>query len=361
MPLQYTNPQGASATFSKAQANKTAINYEQFLMTRRSDYALHSIDSQAIMASANDDGSFVRGLKNDLDSLRRTAIRSLARSLFRGGTGSIGQVNATVTGTTLTLTNVRDIVNFEKGMVIQFAATDGGTLRDSGEEITIVSVDRGAGSMVVLSAAGGSGLTHISALAENDYIVRSGDNALVFEGLRSWIPSTVAATSFYGVDRTADSTRLGGLRLDASAMSIEEGLIQAAAEVQSVGGMPDMVWMNPIRVSDLIKELGDRRRYSDVKSADGNFGFKALTLATPAGEVNVASDQNCQINVAWMLQSDTWELKTLGDVAQLLSEDGNQFLRESTSDSYEIRIGTYGNTICTAPGWNIAITLPTAT
>ena len=37
--------------------------------------------------------------------------------------------------------------------------------------------------------------------------------------------------------------------------------------------------------------------------------------------------------------------------------DGNEFLRVSTTDAAEARIGTYANLECNAPGYNGVVTL----
>ncbi len=53
-----------------------------------------------------------------------------------------------------------------------------------------------------------------------------------------------------------------------------------------------------------------------------------------------------------MLQLNTWTLETLNGAPRILDLDGNRMLRNSTADSYQIRVGYYGNMTCEAPGWN---------
>ena len=51
LPIKYGIPQGRSATFSDAQANKTNSQLKAFLLTRVADYSLASIANETIEAS----------------------------------------------------------------------------------------------------------------------------------------------------------------------------------------------------------------------------------------------------------------------------------------------------------------------
>ena len=82
-----------------------------------------------------------------------------------------------------------------------------------------------------------------------------------------------------------------------------------------------------------------------------------MKLHGPAGTVDVIPDINCQPNVAWALQLDTWSLNSLGEAPQILDLDGNNMLREASADAYEVRMGFYGNCATVAPGWNCRIAL----
>ena len=50
-------------------------------------------------------------------------------------------------------------------------------------------------------------------------------------GLGAWLPSSAPGStdSFFGVNRSSDATRLGGIRFDGSSLPLEEALIGAAS------------------------------------------------------------------------------------------------------------------------------------
>lgn len=349
IPLIHGNPMGRSATFATAQANKDNSRLKAFTLTRAKDYSLASIDNETLEASQNDKGAFMEAATVEIDGAIQSATRSLATALFRDGSGAIGRINATVTGTTLTLATIVDIVNFEVGMKLQFTA-DLITLRDSGDTVTVSAVDRSAGTMTVTT------LTGIAGLTSQDYILCQGDLNSKAKGLEAWLPASVTATSFFGVDRTADSTRLGGCRYDGSAQPIEESLVDGLSFVEREGGSPSHGFMNFANLSNLKKALGSKVQYVDLQGP-AKLSFKGVLIDGNKAPVAIVGDQNCPAAVSYMVQMDVWGLASLGMAPRILDSDGLKMLREASSDAVEVRVGYYGNLYSKAPGWNCRVTL----
>jgi hypothetical protein len=93
IPLAYGVPQGRSSTFSNAQGNQSPTQLAEFLLTRKRDYALATIDNETREAAGNDKGAFVDALTIEVDPAIQSITMSLASALFRSGSGSIGQVS----------------------------------------------------------------------------------------------------------------------------------------------------------------------------------------------------------------------------------------------------------------------------
>lgn len=362
IPIQYAVISGRSAAFATAQTNANPSKFEDFVLTRVKDYAIAHIDNEAMEASMGDRNAFLQATVTEINGAIRAATRSLASSLPRSGTGSIGQIEAgSSPSTTIALENDEDIVNFEVGMVLVASATDGGAL-GSAETTTITDIDRDAGTMTVSPDV--SGLTH--AWVAGDYLYVEGDaqnggTAAKVSGLGAWLPASApSATSFFGVDRTSDVTRLGGIRYDASSMTIEEGLISAAARVHREGGRPDTVWVNPEEWVKLSKGLSGRVRHDIVSSSNGKLGFRSLVLTTSKGDLKVVADHNFPMGVAYMLDRSSWKLYSLGQAPKILTygDGAGRYLRRSAADGVEVRVGYYAQLGCSAPGYNARITLP---
>lgn len=348
-------PQGRGAAFGVGLGNISASVYNKFTVTRVSDYAFAQITTEAIRASKNDAGSLVDALKAEVDGAIYTCMRSLAVAMHRNGGGVRGQIASGQGTPTITLLVVTDVTNFEVGMVLNSSATDGTTGAKRTGTVTLTAIDRTLGTLT----ASGNWTTGIPTAAANDYIFQNGDfeatNSMV-KGLAGWLPlvAPVGGDNFFGLDRSSDVTRLSGVRYTAgSGGPIEEILIDTAALIVREGGAPDTAIMNPLDVASFVKALGTKVLYDRTKSFDEpDVGFKCVKVIGPMGDIDVVADVNCPKGLGYMLQKDTWCLESLGAAPGILDDDGNRILRDALTDSYIARIGYYGNTTCTAPGWN---------
>ena len=356
VPIHYGIPQGRARVFATAQGNKNASKFEAFELTRAKDYGLASIELEALKASMNDSGAFLRLATTEIDGIIKSVGDNLAMSLYRNQGGARGRL-ATPSGqgtTVLQLLNIEDVVNFEVGMVITSDNTDGTAGgADDANGTEIVGIDRGAGT---LTAAANWAAT----FGDGDYLFAEGDFGVSIAGLDAWLPASApGATAFFGVDRSVDVTRLGGLRKDVSSYSIEEGLQVAETFAAREGAKLSHFFMNHQDFGDLRTGLGSKVIYDMVRSPDmPQIGFKGIVLAGSGGDVKVVADRYCPKGVAYGLQLDTWKWYSLGPAPQILSGLGLEFMWEATADAIEIRAGYYGNLGCTAPGNNIRVTLP---
>jgi len=356
IPIITTGPQRRSATFVTGQSNTSTSSMKRFLLTRARDYSFASIEHEAIRASKGDADAFVRYATMEIDGAIHSLKRSLGVGMYRDGSGAIGTLTPDPsTGTTVTLAVTDDVSNFEVGMNIVFAANGTSALRAGGAR-TISAINRVTGVITVSAAMD-------AAVADNDSIFQSGDyvsssDRLKISGLEAWCPeSAPSATAFFGVDRTTDVTRLGGQRSDGSAKPIEEALIDGLSLCAREGGSPSHIFTDFTTYANLEKALGSKVIYDKVSASDADIGFTSLKINSPAGAVNVIADINCQPNVAWALQLDTWMLASLDSAPHILDLDGPNMLREAAADAYEVRVGCYANVACSAPGWNCRIKL----
>ncbi|TAK97351.1 MAG: hypothetical protein EPO08_21390 [Rhodospirillaceae bacterium] len=364
IPLQFGTTQGRSAKFANAQANATAPSYAEFLLTRVPDYSTATISGELMLAATGDRASFITGTKNLVDSAIISEKNSIASGLYRSGTGSVAQVNASGwTAGVATLTNQLDNVQFENGMTLNAAATDGATPRAALGYV--IAVNRGAGTITVSTTPGGSAGTP-SGWSANDFLVVDGDSNAKISGVSAWLPQTApsGADNFFGVNRSVDS-RLYGVFYDGSGQIIEEALIDGLAAVHAQGGNPDVIFTNTTSYAALAKSLQTRAIAitTDVEVKDdeggtvGMVSFKGLEVATGKGTVRLHSDIWCPAKTAYALQMDTWTLASAGACPHIVGLDGSEgegeiLLRQSNADSSEVRVRTYFQLGCGAPGWN---------
>lgn len=377
VPLTINTTQGGSALFSQAKAaNELSTSYsdtyKSFTLTRKSDYSLATISGEAMKAAVMDEGAMVDLFQDTIDLAMMTAMRSLARNLFRDGTGWIGKVGS-VSGTTITLATASDAFNFDLGMLVSvFSSTtqlmDGVVNNTVTTPIRITAVDRKAGTITVNDA---------TSITANHYLCRAGDrtvattaatvftNSRVITGAAQWLAGTQAGSfsgttagaqlqsTIYGVDRSVDKVSLAGNALNCTGAAPDEAIVQLASDVAAEGGRPDHAFLNPKDFAQLIKFLGSRVVYDRATSIDdAQIGFQAVTLMGDSGPVKCVADINVPESQFFLLQLDTWDLFSLNSAPHILDYDQNQFLRVSDDDAYQIRIGSYANLRCRAPGFN---------
>lgn len=295
--------------------------------------------------------------------------------MFGSGTATRGISSAASSQTggspntvTIPLTNPQSIVAFEVGMLLVASATDGGA--PSADTVLVQSVDRasgiitGLGSVAAMSGnwAIGSGLAFLS--ISGDLPAAGAANTgsfLALSGLAAWIPAVSPASndSFWGVNRSADPTRLAGLRFNAQSQTIEEGMTNALAFSNREGAKPDLCIMDFASYAALVNALGAKVQYVQVNHDEVEVAFEGITFQSAYGRVTVLADRSCPPQTAYLLTMNTWKLRSLGKVPHILTYgmEGLEGLRVGNADALEIRIGYYGNLICSAPGFNCVVSL----
>lgn len=356
--------QGRSSTFTNAQGNQSPVQIESFLLTRVSDYSIATIDNQTMLASKTDKMAFIEGSKVVIDGAIRSITLSLSSALFRSGTGSIGQITGAPSTGVCTLSDPNSIVQFEVNQVLQANATDGGATPRAALGY-VIAVNRSAGTFTVSTSMGGAAASP-SGWTTNDFMLVQGDLNAKISGLAAWLPATAPTSTdlFFGVNRFADTWRLGGGRYgynssgtNTSNQSIEEGLIDASSLLAREGGKPNVCVMNYASWSALEKGLGAKVQYIDMKGP-AEIAFRGIMINGANSMIKVFPDRNCPQTTAYLLQMDTWKLEALGDAPQILRyTDGNEMLRVYNSDSAELRCGYYANLRTNAPGWNSVVGL----
>lgn len=364
-PIWWGGSQGAiGSVFATVQANKTPTNQSSFNVTTTHKYGFCSIDNELMLAARSNKGAFLRARTAEIEQVITNVANDAGMHIFRNLGGSRGRVGSTST-TTLTLKLAEDVVHFEKDMKIVSDDTDGtaGGAADA-EVATLSAVNIDAGTIHRTDA----NWTASGNFANDDYLFRVTDFGVCMSGFDSWIPSAApGATAFFGVDRSPDVVRLGGMRYTGTG-GIVESLLDASVRLQRLGGRPDVCFMNDTDFIELVKELGSRIQYTSV-TAKGTvpLSFRAVELP-PVGNgkpVAIMSDRNCQKGVAWLIQLNTWKLVSRNKLPHLLQVRGGEggsvdsILWEATADAIEVRVGYYANLGCFAPGYNARIALPT--
>jgi hypothetical protein len=358
IPVIYEVSQGRSVSFSNAQGNQTPVQLAEFFLTLTPDYAIATLAQQAMLASDDDKGGFLKFAKLYVDIAIQSATLSAASAMFRAGTGSIGQIaTGGITAGVITLTNAADVSQFGVNQTLQFSTTDGGTpVAALGY---VISRNVVAGTITVSNVSLGGAAGSPTSWAAGGFLLVQGDSNAKIKGAAGWLPSTApgVADNWYGVNRSPDS-RLYGLAYPGSQQAIEEAIVDAAMLVAREKGDPRHLFTNYGSLAALVKAMGTRKEFVDYKSEDASVGFRGAVLQGPNGAIECYADRNCQAATAYLLQLETWCLYSLNPVPFIFKYgDGLEMLRLANGDAMEVRAGYYAGMATRAPGWNSQIAL----
>lgn len=378
VPLEFGNPAGRAHTFANAQNQQTASDVVSYFVYAVQDYQLVTITNLLMEQTKSNAGAFVDEASRTLDNGFKNISNNMAFEIFAGGTASRGtfaaaNISYSAPTLTVTLANSQQVVQFEVGMTLQASLTDGGAaLQNVGgtiDAIQLTSVNRSTG---VIAGTVVQGAPQTSwATGTTNYLQVLGDigiggsstiaGMLGLSGLAAWVPSVdpPASDNFWGVNRSADPTRLGGLRYNAATQSISEGVTNALAFGNREGADFDLIILDFVSYATLVNELGAKVQYVQLEHDEVEVAFEAIHFHSAYGKIPVLADRSCPSQTAYCLTTSSWKLRTLGKAPHILTYgmEGLEGLRVGTADALEIRIAYYGNQICSAPGYNMVIAL----
>lgn len=371
--VRYAPIAGRSHQLHYAKTHKAATKGAKFRLTRAHDYAVGSITVETILASEDDLGAMKTVLSAEAEGAMEAMSNIMGISVYGNGSGKLGTVDSPGASATLTLENADDITNFEVGMVLVFAADEASALRDSGDYLTVASINRSAGTMTITST-GTNLVSDIASITDGDCIFAIGDYDSASDrdkmvGFNGWNPATAPSSSesFFGVDRSVDSERLSGHRYTSTThpgLSTYEAIQLVAGRIGRAGQRPDTCYMG----FDRFRGLVNSAQSSSIISRDpakasltnkagkvvAELGFEAVTVVGPKGPIQCIPDRNCPEATIYVQKRDTWELKTIGEAPRwlVMGQSGRMRMEENTSDddpSVEFRLAYFGNIRCKLP------------
>ena len=134
-------------------------------------------------------------------------------------------------------------------------------------------------------------------------------------------------------------------------------MIEGAALCSRESGKPDHMFCSFADFVSIEKAMNAQVQ-REVKASDSVSGYRSLEFYAPHGVVKIIPDKDCPGSTAYMLELGTFSLMSIGSAVQLTELDGNRVLRQSADDGIEVRVHSYSQLACTAPGRNCVVTLP---
>lgn len=355
---------GSSRQLSVAQSAHTAAKLEAFTFTEQDlakEYSVVEVDNLA-QHWADGKGALVPLLTQQINSKIRNVVRSYQLGAYATTQYRImGTVSSSPSGAWFKLSNAFEARRFRIGDRIEAAATALAARVGPVAGAQVCAVNAGAAKIKVNATAA----VVLTGLANGYKVFRAGDapNGVTagaapagYRGLPQWLAGGDAtSTLWFGVNRTQDTEKLAGHKVNLSSEGTMEGAIIQLASVlhdRTQGeAKPDRVYVPVDKFARLIRELQSKDRYSGQQE-DVKFGYSYIKSLFGPYSLRIVPDPALQLNSMFMLTMPTWENISVRSVPHFDMDDGNRMLRKSDADSTEIRIKAYSQFFCHIPYHN---------
>lgn len=305
-------------------------------VSMRYSYGRIEVTGPTIKTMKSNKGSFVRAVESEMKGVVNDLKRDWSRVLFGEGNGKIATCGTTSAATTVVLASTTTdaaLRVLEEGAVIDIGTVASPTSVASAR--TVVSVDKTAKTIVISGAA--------VTTAATDFIFRSGSGGTDIEavGLRQIVSQS--DDNFQGVDTGNYPLWRAGSVVDAgTAATLTDTLLEESLdEIDVVSGeMPDIIVTTHGVLRNYAASLKDNKRFSNTVTLKG--GFKAVSIDTPAGSINVMRDRDVPNGYAFLLNTSHLTLFVLSDW-EWMDDDGAVLSRVSNKDAYEATFYKYAN------------------
>jgi len=323
--------QGGVGSGSLPKAN--AANAGKALLTRKAVYARVTISREAIKASSNDEGAFVKGLKHVVQKGVESYMRNMSRILFNDGSGALGTADSSETApasgqleVVITAATFKE-ANFEENDYVNI-----GTSTDLQE---IVAVDP-ATRTITLEAVTGS----LPTLTGDQVIYMQGSKDSDPQGLKGVCDATSGTLYNIPVNRRWQATQIA-----AGGAAITEDLMdQGVLEIQRKSGKVVNLVITSFNQFRKIKALSVSQKRYNIEPRDkkliGKVSMSGIELMTSTGAVPIVPERFCENDRVYLLNDNFIEIHHAPDFGWF-DDDGTVFLREADSDNYEARYGGY--------------------
>ncbi len=324
---------GGVGSGSLPTANKAT--YADAIITAKKVYGVVEIQREAIKASANDEGAFVRMTKHVVQKGVESYTRNLSRILFNDGSGALGSFSGNAAGTasapvlTITAATWKE-ANWEEGDYINVNTLS------SVFEVTAVAPSTKA---ITLSRISGSDdLTGIGAGTHVAYMQNSKDNDP--EGLKGVLDATSSTKYSVSIARRWQAFQKAAGGAGISADLLNENMLGVEKQC---GKSPNLIVAGYTQFRKILNFLEDQKQYViEPRSADlkGKISFKGIEFMSTSGPVPIVYDRFVEDDRVYFLNDDYIHIYHRPGFGWF-DDDGTVFLRKASDDAYDARYGGY--------------------
>lgn len=317
--------------------------YEDALILSKKVYATCEIDREAIKASADDKGAFVRATKEVVQKCVESYMRNASRILFNDGTGALGAGDGAtnVSGDGSTATPYTVVIGAASWKEANWEEKDLVNYNAETTNLEVASVTPSTRTIeLVGTSAGLAALTGVGPVLTTVYFHMQGSKDNDPEGLKGVLAATSGTKYNITVQR-----RWQAFQKDASSAGITPDLMNEVmlGVEQKFGKAPNMIVTSYKQYRKLLNQIEDHKRYQlppRAKDLKGFISFEGLEFMSTRGPVGIFPERFCDDNLMYFLNDNFIECHHRPGFGWF-DDDGTVFLRKASSDAYEARYGGY--------------------
>jgi len=314
-------------------ANSAA--YQDAQISAKKVYSVIEVEREAIAASENDEGAFVRMTKEVVKKGVESFNRNMSRILFNDGTGALGTIQANASGTAAAPVIIITAASWKEANF---------------EEKDYVNCSTDSSVFEVISVAPATRTVTLSRLSGSLDLTSSGSGLIVYmqnskdkdpQGLKGALDAT--SGSLYGVTVgrrwQAFQKAAGGSGLTTDAMNE----VMLGVERQC-GKVPNLIITSYVQYRKLLNQLEDQKQYIvEPRSPElkGKVSFRGIEFMSNAGPVGVFVDRFVEDDRMYFLNDNYFTIHHRPGSPGWADDDGTVFLRKASADDYEARYVSY--------------------
>lgn len=343
-PMSYS---GGVGSYSLPTAN--AGTYEAAIITSKAVYAVCEIQREAIKASANDAGAFVKATVETVKKTVESYMRNSSRILFGSGDGVLGTGDGAGTNVAgagsvgspyiveIPSANWKE-ANWEEKDYVQVVVS-------GSPEATLLEVVAVVPSTRKISLVGTSArlaaLTGIGPLAATDEICMQNSYDADPMGLKGIADASAAGSgSLYSInvgrrwEMFVEDASGAGVTVD------KMNKVMLSVE-KKFGKAPNMIVTSYAQFQNILALLEDQKVYNlPNKNVKGALSFQGVEFMSTRGPIGIFADRFCEDDAIYFLNDNFIEVHHRPDFGWF-DDDGTVFLRLPDSDAYSARYGGY--------------------
>lgn len=310
-------------------------SYEDAQITAKKMYSVVEIDREAIKASENDEGAFVRMTKHVVQKGVESWMRNMSRALFNDGSGALGTFSGSQAGTATVPIVTIIAADFKEA---NWEEKDYVNVNSDSTVFEVTEVVPSTGVVTLTRISGSLDLTAIGAGTHTIYMQNSKDADP--EGLKGVLDAT--SGSKYGV---TIQRRWKAFQKDASGAGLITDLmneVMLGVEKQC-GKVPNLIVTSYTQYRKLLNILEDQKQYNlEPRSEElkGKVSFKGVEFMSSQGAVGVFPERFVEDDRMYFLNDNFINIHHRPGFGWF-DDDGTVFLRKASSDAYEARYGGY--------------------